>query len=217
MHFARKKTIAMMVCLASVALTSGCTDWKKEHDKLLQRNQNLEGLLAGERTLSGERGEELATSQQQIADFKRQIEELNKSPGRVFGDDIDVVFDPRAGTITVTLPNKILFSSGAAKLKTATSRELNHIESVLESKYPGKHIDVVGHTDSDRIKVSGWDDNWELSAERALAVTRYLIKRGVPNDQIRAVGCGAARPVEPNTSSANKAKNRRVEIVVYMR
>jgi len=207
------------MCLALITLTSGCTNWKKEHDKLLNINQNLQGELNRERERSGEKGEELAASHQTIEQLRKQIEELNQSPGRAtgFGDDVDVAFDAAAGTITVTLPNKILFSSGAAKLKTATSRELNHIESVLESKYPGKHIDVVGHTDSDRIRKSGWKDNWELSAERALAVTRYLIKRGVPEDQIRAVGCGAARPVVPNTSRTNKAKNRRVEIVVYMR
>jgi len=169
------------MCLALITLTSGCTNWKKEHDKLLNINQNLQGELNRERERSGEKGEELAASHQTIEQLRKQIEELNQSPGRAtgFGDDVDVAFDAAAGTITVTLPNKILFSSGAAKLKTATSRELNHIESVLE--------------------------------------TRYLIKRGVPEDQIRAVGCGAARPVVPNTSRTNKAKNRRVEIVVYMR
>jgi len=208
-----------MICLALVALTSGCTDWKKEHDKLLSANKNLSGLLETCRAQSGERGEKLAASQQTIDELTRQIEQLKQSPGRAtgFGDDVDVAFNAAAGTITVTLPNTILFSSGRAKLKKATIKELNHIESVLESKYRGKHIDVVGHTDSDPIKKSGWKDNWELSAERALSVTRYLIKQGVPQGQIRAVGCGSARPVVPNTSSANKAKNRRVEIVVYIR
>ena len=205
------------MCLALITLTSGCTNWKEEHDKLLSINKNLEGQLALESAVSGDRGEQLSVKEQTILELQRQIEELNQSPGKVTGFDGDVTFDAAAGTITVTLPNQILFSSGAAKLKTATSKELNHIESVLESKYPGKHIDVVGHTDSDRIRKSGWRDNWQLSAERALAVTGYLIKRGVPEDQIRAVGCGSARPVVPNTSSTNKAKNRRVEIVVYMR
>jgi chemotaxis protein MotB len=217
MHFAHKKTIAVIVCLASITLTSGCTNWKEEHDKLLSINKNLEGQLALESALSGDRGEQLSLKEQTILDLQRQIEELNQSPSKVTGFEGDVTFDAAAGTITVTLPNQILFSSGAAELKTASSRELNNIESVLQSKYPGKNIDVVGHTDSEQIKMSGWKDNWELSAERALAVTRYLIKRGVPDDQIRAVGCGEARPVVPNTSAANKAKNRRVEIVVYMR
>jgi chemotaxis protein MotB len=88
---------------------------------------------------------------------------------------------------------------------------------VLRQKYAGKSIDVVGHTDTDPIRKSEWDDNWELSAQRALSVTRYLIERGIPDNLIQASGCGPARPIAPNTTTAGKAKNRRVEIIVHMR
>ena len=74
-----------------------------------------------------------------------------------------MAFDPAAGTITVTLQNTILFASGKASLKSATSAELDHILSVLKDKYAGKEIDVVGHTDTDPIRKSAWKDNWELS------------------------------------------------------
>ncbi|MHC4074708.1 MAG: OmpA family protein [Planctomycetota bacterium] len=62
-----------------------------------------------------------------------------------------------------------------------------------------------------------WKDNLELSAQRAITVARYLIQRGIPENEIRAVGCGESRPVASNASSAGKARNRRVEIVVYLR
>ena len=75
---------------------------------------------------------------------------------------------PAAGTITVTLANTILFDSGKATLKSATSKELDHILGVLKDKYSGKTVDVVGHTDTEPIKKSSWKDNWELSAQRAL-------------------------------------------------
>jgi chemotaxis protein MotB len=88
---------------------------------------------------------------------------------------------------------------------------------VLRQKYAGKHIDVVGNTDSEPIKKSAWKDNWELSAERALSVTRYLIERGIAADRVRAVGCGEARPIASNATAAGKGKNRRVEIVVHIR
>ena len=87
----------------------------------------------------------------------------------------------------------------------------------MKSKYAGRLIDVVGHTDSDPIKKSKWKDNWELSAQRALAVTRYLVDKGIPAGSVRASGCGSARPVASNASSRGKARNRRVEIVVHMR
>ena len=209
------KTIVLLICLVSVTLFSGCTDWKKKYENQLAVTKNLEGLLFAERTAKAQIAEE---SQKTIDDLQRQIAELNKSPAEATGfEGFDVQFDPSAGTITVTLPNTILFSSGQATLKKATSSELNHIQSVLQQKYRNNPIDVVGHTDTDPIKKSKWKDNLELSSQRALTVVRYLIDRGIDDKRIRAVGCGAARPVASNSNSAGKAKNRRVEIVVYMR
>ncbi|MHC4665617.1 MAG: OmpA/MotB family protein [Planctomycetota bacterium] len=219
MRVANKKTVILLVGVLSVSLLSGCTDWKKKYDSLNVAYQNLDGRYKRELASRGDLDEQLAQSQRTIEELKRQIDEGKQTPGGAtgFGDGYDVSFDARAGTITVTLENKILFSPGKATLKSATSRELDHIESVLRSKYSGKPIDVVGHTDSDPIKRSPWKDNWELSAQRALSVVRYLVKRGMPEDEIRAVGCGAAKPVADNSTAAGKAKNRRVEIVVYMR
>ncbi|MHC4641320.1 MAG: OmpA/MotB family protein [Planctomycetota bacterium] len=211
----RVKTIIVLIGLVSVTLFSGCTDWKKRYESQLAVSKNLEGLLMSERA---EKSQIAAQNQKTIDDLQRQIAELNRSPAEATGfEGFDVKFDPSAGTITVTLQNTILFSSGQATLKKATSRELDDIQSVLRQKYRSNPVDVVGHTDTDPIKKSKWKDNLELSAQRALTVVRYLIGRGVDEKRIRAVGCGPARPVASNASSSGKAKNRRVEIVVYIR
>jgi chemotaxis protein MotB len=212
----RMKAAALLICLVGTTLFSGCTDWKKKYENQLAVSKNLEGLLLSERSEKSKLAEQ---NQKIIDELQRQIAEMGQSPGDAtgFGPGYDVSFDPSAGTITVTLPNTILFSSGQATLKKATSRELNHIESVLEQKYGNNRIDVVGHTDTDPIKKSKWKDNLELSAQRALTVVRYLVGRGVDQKRIRAVGCGAARPVASNSTASGKAKNRRVEIVVYVR
>jgi len=209
----RRRTIVLLICLLSIILFSGCTDWKKKYESQLAVSKNLEGLLFRERQ---EKSQLAQQSQQMIDELQRQIAE-GQSAAKASGFEGDVRFDPSAGTITVTLPNTILFSPGKATLKKATSAELDHIRSVVQQRYAGKRIDVVGHTDSDPIKKSPWKDNWELSAERALAVVRYLVARGIAKDKIRAVGCGAARPVASNTTASGKTKNRRVEIVVYVR
>ena len=209
------RTIVILICLVSLTLFSGCTDWKKKYESQLAVSKNLEGLLLRERT---EKSQIAQQNQKTIDDLQRQIAELNRSPAEATGfEGFDVKFDPSVGTITVTLQNMILFSSGQATLKKATSRELDDIESVLRQKYRNNPIDVVGHTDTDPIKKSKWKDNLELSAQRALTVVRYLIDRGVDEKRIRAVGCGPSQPVASNATSAGKAKNRRVEIVVYMR
>ena len=219
MQFVNRKLVVPLVCVVSLSLVSGCTDYKKKYDYLNVEHQNLKGRFE---TLQGERqqlADRIAQDQETIDELQRQIEELNKTPAEAtgFGEGYDVAFDAAAGTITVTLPNTILFDSGKASLKSATSAELDHILSVLKQKYPSKEIDVVGHTDTDPIQKSPWKDNWELSAQRALSVARYLIQRGIPERQVRAAGCGPARPVASNRTSAGKARNRRVEIVVNVR
>ena len=214
-----KKTIVLLICLASTMLLSGCTNWKKKYNTLNVKYQNVKGLLDRERSEKGQLAQQVSHGQQTIEELQRQIAERNQTPAEAtgFGEGYDVAFDSAAGTITVTLPNAILFNPGKASLRKATSVELDTIRSVLQSKYAGRQIDVVGHTDSDPIKKSKWKDNWELSAQRSLSVLRYLVKRGIDKRQIRAVGRGDSNPIASNTTASGKTKNRRVEIVVHMR
>ncbi len=218
MQSVSRKSVIPLVVVVSLGLISGCTDYKKKYDYLNVEHQNLKGRFEN---LEGERQElanRVAQDQQTIDELQRQIEELHKTPAQATGlEGLDVAFDPAAGTITVTLQNTILFDSGKATLKSTTSKELDQIVSVIRQKYASKDIDVVGHTDTDPIQKSSWKDNWELSAQRALSVTRYLVEHGISDKQVRADGCGSARPVASNTSADGKAKNRRVEIVVNLR
>ena len=219
MHGINKKTQIVLICTLSMLLLTGCTNWKRKYESLNVEHQNLQGLLERERSEKGELAEQVTQEQQTIGELQRQIASRNQSAAEAtgFGEGYDVSLDAAAGTITVTLPNAILFSPGQASLKKATITELDHIRSVLEDKYSGRQIDIVGHTDSDPIKRSKWKDNWELSSERALTVLRYMVAHGIPQDRIRGVGCGEARPVASNASPSGKARNRRVEIVVNMR
>ena len=219
MRATNKKTIALLICLVVFALLPGCINWEEKYKVLEVENTNLKGLLDRERSEKGQLADRISQDQMTIEELQRQIEESSKTPADAtgFGAGYDVAFDPSAGTITVTLPNAILFDSGKATLKKTTSTELDHIRSVLRDKYAGKQVDVVGHTDTDPIKKSKWKDNWELSAQRALSVLRYLVKRGIPEEKIQAVGCGESQPIASNSTASGKAKNRRVEIVVHLR
>lgn len=219
MQASSKKNIAILIGLICLTLLPGCTNWKKKYEALNVEHQNVKGLLERAKAEKSQLDQQIVQGQQTIDELQRKIMEQNQSPAQAsgFGEGYNVTFDPSAGTITVTLENSILFDPGKATLKKSSSTELNHIRSVLEEKYPNKKIDVVGHTDADRIKKSKWKDNWELSAQRALTVVRYFVSKGIAENRIRQAGCGAARPVASNASVSGKAKNRRVEIVVYVR
>ncbi len=216
----RRLTLVLVsIAIVLMLLSSGCGNWKKKYEALNVEYQNLKGLLERERAEKQQLAGEVASGQQTIEELQMQIEQRNQSPAEAsgFGEGYDVAFDAAAGTVTVTLPNAILFSPGKAALKKTTHTELDHIADVLKSKYGGIRISVVGHTDADPIKKSKWADNWELSAQRSLSVLRYLIKRGIPEDLIEAAGRGASQPVADNSSSSGKAQNRRVEVVVRMK
>ena len=218
MRIGHKTVISLLVFLVFLQLC-GCTNWEKKYEALNVEHQNTLGLLERERSEKGILAGEVTKGQQTIEQLQRQIAQRSQTAGEVtgFGLGYEVSLDAAAGTITVTLRNEILFGAGKANLKKASSAELNHIVSVLQSQYAGRRVDVVGHTDADPIRKSKWKDNWELSAERSLTVVRYLLKRGIAKDKVRAVGCGESRPVASNATSSGKARNRRVEIVVYMR
>lgn len=218
MRIVTSRLVVPVVTVVALSLMSGCTDYKKKYDYLNVEHQNLKGRYEN---LEGEKLElanRVAQDQQTIDELQRQISELNKPAAAATGfEGMDVEFDAAAGTITVTVQNTILFDSGKATLKSTTSKELDQVLSVIKQKYASKDIDVVGHTDTDPIVKSSWKDNWELSAQRALSVTRYLIEHGIADKQIRADACGSARPRVSNASAEGKAQNRRVEIVVNLR
>jgi chemotaxis protein MotB len=220
-----RKIVLLIVVMVSYGLLSGCENYKKKYTALNVEHQNLKGLydnckatLDSSSTEKQELSAKLVEGEQTIEDLKKQITERNQTPGEATGfGDYQVDLNAAEGTITVTLPNTILFDSGKASLKSSAKGDLDHIVSVINEKYSGRMIDVVGHTDTDPIKKSSWKDNWELSAERSLSVVRHLNSNGIPDSRIRAIGCGAGRPVAPNTTASGKARNRRVEIVVHMK
>ena len=165
--------------------------------------------------MQGEAEEQNRRLREALLRAQRDLKDFEEMPR----DDSSLVkweVIPDKWQIKATLPNEILFAAGSAKLKKGTIKELDEVFSVLRSRYGDKEISVVGHTDSDPIKKSNWADNWQLSTERSLEVVRELVKKGWPKGRIVASGAGENRPVGGNGTVTEKAKNRRVEIVVHM-
>ena len=105
------------------------------------------------------------------------------------------------------------FGSGKHQLTAKGKAVLDDIAGqILAKKY---YVVIDGHTDSDPITKSRkfYSTNLHLSAMRAVAVSDYLISRGVPEKHIFVVrGFGANQPRGDNTTKAGKKRNRRVEI-----
>lgn len=78
----------------------------------------------------------------------------------------------------------------------------------------GHTVSVEGHSDPIPIQTRQFPSNWELSASRATSVLRELVRGGVQATRLRAVGYADTRPIASNGTSAGRAANRRVELIM---
>ncbi len=115
--------------------------------------------------------------------------------------------------IILRVKGRLLFQSGSTRFEQGATGVLSAVAHLVK-KYPDYRLDIQGHTDSRPIHNDKFASNWELSALRATAVLRYLIKQGVSPRRLTATGYADTDPLVPNTSPENMAKNRRVEFVL---
>jgi chemotaxis protein MotB len=119
----------------------------------------------------------------------------------------------RHGRLVLVLPNDVLFDEAAVAIKPDGVAALAEIAATLKT-VKDRTFQVVGHTDSTPIKTLEFPSNWELSTERSLAVVKLLVDQGVPPSMLAATGRGEWEPIAPNANAFNRARNRRIEIVL---
>ena len=114
--------------------------------------------------------------------------------------------------IGIELNASVLFAQGEASLQQEAREVLGAVAGLL--KDAPQRIEVEGHTDNLPITNERFASNWELSAVRAASVVRLFIESGVQDVRLSAIGHGATRPVAPNDTPANQARNRRVAVMI---
>jgi outer membrane protein OmpA-like peptidoglycan-associated protein len=103
----------------------------------------------------------------------------------------------------------VLFDFGKYDLKSDAKLKLAKLVGIIQA-HPGLHLAIEGHTDS----VGSDEANMKLSQQRADAVDDFVIRQGLKEDTVSAVGMGKADPVADNSTSEGRQANRRVEIIV---
>ena len=123
---------------------------------------------------------------------------------------IDIVPDK---TMRIILTGDLMFDLGQSDLSEEARHSLLKVASIIRNT--PYMINVVGHTDNTPMRSNRFASNWELSLARASTVARYLIEEiGMDPNQFVVSGYSSFRPVQPNTTAENRAKNRRVEIII---
>ena len=139
---------------------------------------------------------------------------LDKCPGTPQGTRVDASGCPvpvatRSAEVTAAgtwIYKDIQFETNKAVLEPSTYPVMEEIAENLKAQ-PSIKVEVQGHTDN----VGSAEYNMKLSQARAESVKRYLVDKGVAPDRLMVKGYGQTKPIVPNDTAGNRAKNRRVE------
>jgi chemotaxis protein MotB len=169
---------------------------------------------------------ENASLKEGVANLKKTKEEEVKTVSKTYENLMQemkgeiaqgqVAITELKGKLTVDVLDKILFASGEAEVKPEGLAVLQRVIDILKN-VKDKVIRIEGHTDN--VKIGGalarkYATNWELSAARAINVTRYLQKQGIDPVLLASVAYGEYKPVADNSTSEGRAKNRRIAIIL---
>ncbi len=155
-------------------------------------------------------------SQMEVEVKKRQVEEQRR-----ISLEKALAIPLASGRITldngrIGISGRFLFTVNSDKLQPEGRKILHSLVLPLKSylEFRDEMMMVSGFTDDRSISGSNTQfvDNWELSAQRALTVTRALIEEGMPSGMVFAAAFGSEQPIATNASENGRAQNRRVEM-----
>ena len=152
--------------------------------------------------------EKREAEQKRLDELKKQLEAYVDGQG--LAGQINVLETSRG--VQLTLNDAALFASGNADVKQDAVRLLNGLAPFL--KLVSNPIAVEGHTDDVPIVNAKYRSNWELSSQRAINVLHAFEAAGVPHARLSAEGYADTKPLAANDSEANRAVNRRVNLIV---
>lgn len=191
-----------------------------ENRKLLTDLESVRLRLQNKEDSLGKLGASLADREQKLAELQEELAKkdaaMKSLKDRVSGaltgfEGKGLTVTQRDGKIYVSLENKLLFPSGSTVVDAKGREALSSLAKAIESE---KDLDILveGHTDTDKVLPgAAYKDNWDLSVLRATSVVRILQESSKINPlRITAGGRGEYVAVD----AADKAKNRRIEVIL---
>jgi chemotaxis protein MotB len=149
----------------------------------------------------------------ELSSLEAEREQIERKIEAAIPVDGTVSISQNERGVTVHIMDELLFSSGSAVLKPGALTLLEDLSGVLR-QIP-HDIRVEGHTDNVPIQTPVFPSNWHLSVARAVNAAHFMVQRcNIAPERVSVVGYSEYRPLLPNISDDNRAKNRRVDIVI---
>jgi len=194
---------------------------KELNDKEKAFQEKEEAFQAKENQLRAKQAElekQESDARNALAAKERELENLRSSLNNALVGFADkgMNVETRDGKVYVSMESKLLFPSASWTVSKEGMEALKTLAKVLEEN-KDLNIMVEGHTDNAAYKGStAVKDNWDLSVMRATSIVKLLLQYGKEIDPARIEACGHGEfsPKVPNDTPANKALNRRTEIIL---
>jgi chemotaxis protein MotB len=168
---------------------------------LEQKNAELDAKLNELQQRLDNQSAKAVTTNAQKSQLEAQTARLQAETGKLKGQQ------------AAMLNAQMLFPENSSKLTPEAKRSLDTIADAIQ-QVTDKAVVVAAYTDDTEGGKNGETKRWQLSSARALEVAKYLTSRGLDPKMIGVAGFGESRPVAPNDSIANRALNRRAEVVL---
>ena len=202
---AEKKQLEGILKAKSDILSKNISELRQQVAELKVENSRLSDEVAELQKAKEDKVKEVSgTYEQLLANMKNEI-----AKGQVTISELK-------GKLTVNMEAAILFDSGKADVKLEGLDILGKMVDTLKN-VSDKAIRIEGHTDV--VQITGgltrtFPTNWELSAARAINVTKFLQQQGIDPRNLSAAAFAEYKPVADNTTKEGRAKNRRIEITL---
>ena len=222
-------TVKLNSCLADYAAANARVEAMRDQlSDLRKANQDLIDTKGNLTTLTQKGAENLEKSLESLQERDLKITRLQDALNRKDSVTLAVVSSLKAavgidnpniqvnvekGVVFISIADKLLFKSGSYNVTDAAKTVLADVAKVINSK-PDFEAMVESHTDNVPYSKGVLIDNWDLSVKRATSVVRVLESLEVNPQQLIAAGRSSFMPLVENTSSENRATNRRTRIVV---
>ncbi|MCR2807844.1 flagellar motor protein MotB [Paenibacillus soyae] len=183
-------------------------DDKNNTDANKQPDANVNKDATSEEDASME--ELIKREQAELEDLKKKIDDYIDKEGLT--SDLETKLN--MSQLLITISDNALFSPGQATVKQESEALASAISKMLQ-EYPTYKVIVAGHTDNTPVGRSEFRSNWDLSSMRAIRFLDIMLEnKSLDPTRFSAVGYGEYHPLVENTTAANKAKNRRVEVSI---
>lgn len=210
------------ISLIAGDMMSGGVTQLSDTNSMLEAGKHVNGEIEDDHTANTPSDAEKLSDEELQSEYEKRGEEQSEemyeeivqmAESNRIDDQISIDFTSQY--VELELSGSILFDSGVAEIRDDSKMFLQKIASILV-KYKNNIIEIEGHTDNVPISNSQYENNRELSTERARNVYEYIISQeNFIDSNMKIAGYGESRPIASNATDEGRARNRRVTIKIY--